>query len=154
MIRRIKKACTDEAKVLEAINAYLPMTSHYSRCLADDGTVLGVHWKISGMNVRQALMEKIWKEHGIAMAVHYGESRWRNKIYNWRMIKSRFGETKVTYHPGGTPRWSDKHEALEYATRRFEGDVKAISEALHGGSDDPLSAAKAVKKQQQAEGRW
>lgn len=155
-MRRILKVCNDEAKILEAINAYLPMTSHNSWGIGSDGERVGVYWKISGMKVRQALMEKIWANSGIKMAVHYAESRGyrRDKIYNWRMIKSRFGETKVTYYCGGTPRWSDKPEALDYATRCHEGDVKAISEAIHSGTEDPLSAARAVKKQQQAEGRW
>lgn len=156
MYRKIVKVCTDEGKILEAINAYLPMTSHYSRSLADDGNGLGVYWKIGGMKVRQSLMEKIWKDHGIKMATHYAYAvhRLRDKIYNWRMIKSRFGETKVTYTPGGSPRYSDKLEAFQYAVRMYDSDIRAINEALHSGADDPLSLAKATKKQQQAEGRW
>lgn len=97
-------------------------------------------------------MEKIWADCGIKMAVHYAESRgYRNKVYNWRMIKSRFGETQMIYYCGGTPRWSDKPEALAWAQGKFEGDVKEINDALRAGS---LEMAKAAKEQQKAEGRW
>lgn len=134
------------------VNAYLPMTSHCSFCLADDGARLGVHWKIGAMRVRQSLMEKIWKDHDIKMAIHYAYSirGSRDKIYNWRMIKSRFGETKVTYTVGGAPRYSDKQEAFQYAVRMYDSDIRAINEALHSGTEDPLALAKATKKQQQA----
>lgn len=155
-MRRILKVCTDKAKILEAMNNFLPMTSHYSRSLGSDGVGLGVHWKIAGMRVRQALMEEIWKESGIKMAAHYGESTWgrgrSNRVYNWRMIKSRFGETKVVSR-AGYPMYSDK-PAIEYAQRMYASDIEAISETLRSGGADPLGAARTVKKQQQAEGRW
>lgn len=155
-MRRILKVCNDEAKILEAIHAYLPMTSHDSFGLGTDGERVGPHWKIGGMRVRQELMKKIWKDHDIKMATHYAYSirGSRDKIYNWRMIKSRFGETKVTYTPGGAPRYSDNQEAFKHAVRMYDGDIQAINDALHSGGDDPLSAARLVKKQQQAEGRW
>jgi len=116
---------------------------------------MGCYWKIGGIKVRDLLLNAVLEHNNIKLAEHYATSyrATRDKIYNWRKIKSRFGETKVVYYVLGRPKYSDNQQAMDFYGQQHDGDIKKVVDVLHSGTVDALESAKAVKKQLRAEGR-
>jgi hypothetical protein len=153
---RLISICEDPVKVLTAVNAGFAATIHWSSCLPRTphgigSERLGWYYKISSFKVRQQFMNDLLREQGITLAEHYQPSRYsEKKIYNHRLIKSLFGETRVTYGLS-KPRWSDKPEALAHFTAIYEKGLAEFGVVLHGQG---LDAAKAKKREQKAMGMW
>ena len=146
-MRRVPVLCEDEGKILEAINAFLPLTSHTSRWIR------GGFWKIGRMNVASKLLQSICERHGITLAEHFRLSirySGRDKIYGWHKKKSRFGETTVEYYLTGGVRYTDNELARAFYDEQAKAATNAIVDTLHS---EGKAAAIAIKKQLQKEGR-
>lgn len=155
-MRRYKKPFTDEVKILEAINAFLPAVGHHSfsfRWPEEGNGGSGSYYHIGRMNVPQAVMKDVCAKNGIVLAEHWRSSFGRGKwnIFDHCWIKSRFGETKVERSLTGGVRNCDNAEARAYYDAQHARSVAAISGAI---DTDGLEAAIAIKKALKASGEY
>lgn len=153
-MRRYKKPFTDEAKILQAINDFLPATCHVSfsfRYPEEGGS--GSYFRIGRMNVPKVIWDKVLADNSITMAEHYRSStRGIKTVYfGFCYIKSRFGETKVDRYLQGGVKYCDNAEARDFFNGQHQKSVEAICAQIDGGD---IEAAKAEKKRLKAAGEY
>lgn len=142
--RRIPKITTDDAEILAAINAYEPVTFHFSNNLRiSEGE--SQYAKIGRVKAFKSQYDRLIKENGIKMAEHYRSSRqgWKSKVYGWRLLKSRFGETRVDRYFQGGVRSCDNEEAKEFYNNLSR---QAMDEVIAAIDDGDLEKAKKIKR--------
>ena len=150
-MRGVPKIVTDDAEILAAIDAYNPVTFHTSHKLrVFEGE--GVYVKIGPVKAFRSQYDRLIRENDIKMAEHFRSSLvgYRTKVYGWRLVKSRFGETYVDYHFGGPVRSCDNEEAKEFYSGVTRKSMDEVIAAIDGGD---LEQAKKIKRQRQREGK-
>lgn len=157
MARHIK-IITDKEKIVNAINKYYRITYHHSFNLGrqlerEDNhqkLIVGSYIKINGFKVHDPFFQSILDENNIKLARHCNANY--RKEFEIRFIKSRFGESYVTFTLGGGRVFSsDSEEAKEFYGAESKKSVEAISKAI---SSSGIKEATRIKKSLQNEGLY
>jgi hypothetical protein len=146
---------TDDVEgILAAVNAYKPITYHHSWSLSQalGFKVGGAYVKVGGLKMPQKQFESLLAERGIKLAEHFrsyiGPARPRN--YDFRRIKSRFGESVVERDLSGDVINCDNDEARAFYDAAARAAVEEISQLIDGGD---IEAAKTAKRRIKREGQ-
>ncbi len=92
--------------------------------------ISGEYVKINGFKVHRPFFEGILKENGIELARHCNTNY--RKEFKIRFVKSRFGETKVSFSLGGSKViGSDSNEALEFYGNKASEAIEQIVKILN-----------------------
>lgn len=157
MMIRVPKMCEDDAKIVAAINAFTGATAHHSWNLSRERDRLGLrdggsYYKLGKLKVHERDWKRLLAEHEIVVAEHSKVSyrSGRKKVFDWKLVKSRFGEKTVERSLMGRITYCDNAEAKAFYESEHEAAIVAINEQIDGGD---LDGAIATKKQLQSQGR-